>query len=547
MLQIITGKFYGDGEKQHNACNGILYSNVFFHAISPINYGKIQINTVDWSPGLPSYVISYDNCIERVPQTEILIKVGDNVIIEQLKYILSFSLNAIFDENETMVEELCRYGNIGEHCISSYVDKTFEKNRHLTGQDWEQSMLFYNKMMGLSRKEYKVVMRCLAAYHSSFKVFNNDISLAYSILVYVLETLSANFDEYSSSWEDYDQETRIKLDKKFEKIDPSVADEIRTILISKEHLRLARRFSAFVLEYIDQNYYLATDKRQATEDELYQAVAKAYVFRSKYTHELQPILKQLYNVQMSKNSEIFEWQHEVFFTYAGLLRLTRTVITNFVNSRCAVEKESYEWYDDLPGIVKVELHPKLWLGKSSDPKFKCIFRNFGALLFCMENEKEVPNLNSLVENYLHNILSICKKDRCMAYVLCWIYINCASGNEATYTDNMKELLNKNHNMTQICSIATIIGRQYGMPTDDYSLEDVIETVNTYNKSKFKNNRLKMPASLENKIYINIAESFGEERISDKLLWYEKTYKNAVNDDKLQEIILKKIRNIREGD
>lgn len=547
MLQIITGKFYGDGEKRHNACNGILYSNASFHAINPINYGKIHINTVDWNPGLPSYVISYDNCIERVPQTEILIKIGDNVIIEQLKYLLSFSLNAVFEEKEAMIEELCRHDNFTEHGISSYVDETFEKNRYLTEQDWEQSILFYNKMIGLPRKEYKVVMRCLAAYHSSFKVFNNDISLAYSILVYVLETLSANFDEYSSSWEDYEQETRIKLDREFEKIDSNVADEIRAILISKEHLKLARRFSAFVLKYVDQDYYLATGKRQATEDELYEAVAKAYIFRSKYAHELQPILKQLYDVQVSKNSEIFEWQHEVFFTYAGLLRLTRTVIANFVDSRSAVEKESYEWYDDLSGTVKVELHPKVWLGKSSDLKFKSICRNFGALLLCMENEKEVPNINSLVENYLRNILSISEKDRYMAYVLCWIYINCVGGNEVTYTNKMKMLLDKNKNITQFCNIATIIGRQYGMLTDDYILEDVVETVNLYNKNKFKKNRLKLPVSLENRIYNNIAESYGEEHQSDRLFWYEKIYKNAVNDKELQESILKRIRCNRGGD
>lgn len=135
----------------------------------------------------------------------------------------------------------------------------------------------------------------------------------------------------------------------------------------------------------------------------------------------------------------------------------------------------------------------------------------------------------------------------MAYVLCWIYINCVGGNEAVYTDKMKLLLNKNRNITQICNIATIIGRQYGMPTDDYNLEDVVEIVNNYNRNKFKKNRLKLPASLENRIYINIAESYKEEHQSDRLIWYEKIYKNAVNDKELQESILKKIRGNRGED
>ena len=151
MLQIISGKFYKDGEIIHNECNGVLYSNVSFHANHPIEYGNIKINTVDWNPGYPCYVISYDNCIEDTLQTRILSKIGDNVIIEQLKYILSFSLNAIFDERESKVEELCREGKDGDNYISYYLPETFKKNRNLAKEDWEYSIKFYNKMLQLSR------------------------------------------------------------------------------------------------------------------------------------------------------------------------------------------------------------------------------------------------------------------------------------------------------------------------------------------------------------------------------------------------------------
>ena len=160
MLQIISGKFFGNGEIVHNECNRILYSNVTFHAMHPIEYGNIKINTVDWNPGYPCYVMSYDNCIEHIPKTSILVKTGDNVVIEQLKYILSFSLNAIFDENESKVEELCRRGNVNvqDNYISSYVAETFEMNRNFTRENWEYSIQFYEKMMHLTRDEYKVEM-----------------------------------------------------------------------------------------------------------------------------------------------------------------------------------------------------------------------------------------------------------------------------------------------------------------------------------------------------------------------------------------------------
>ena len=257
MLQIISGKFFGDGEIVHNECNGILYSNVAFHSMHPMEYENIKINTVDWHPGYPCYVISYDNCIEHTPKTSILVKIGDNVVIEQLKYILSFSLNAIFDESESMIENLCRRGNVHDNYISSYVTETFDKERNFTREDWEYSIQFYKKMMHLARDEYKIVMRCLAAYHASFSVFSKDISLSYSILVYALETLSENFDEYTTFWSDYDQNTRKKLDALLDKVEDDVAEEIRNILVTNEHLKLSRRFTQFILKYLDDNYYKA--------------------------------------------------------------------------------------------------------------------------------------------------------------------------------------------------------------------------------------------------------------------------------------------------
>lgn len=544
MLQIISGKFFGEGEIIHNECNGILYSNVSFHAIHPIEYGNIKINTVDWNPGYPCYVLSYDNCIERTPKTSILVKIGDNVVIEQLKYILSFSLDAIFDENESKVEELCRQGSVSENNISSYVDKTFEKHRSLNEVEWEKSIEFYGKMINLPRDEYNVVMKCLAAYHASFSVFSRDISLAYSILVYALETLCANFDEYTTSWDDYDQNIKKKLDVQLDKVDNGIAEEIRNILVSKEHLKLSRRFCQFIQKYINNDYYKAIDKRQGTEDEINQAIAKAYIIRSKYAHELKPIMKQLMDAGISNSSEIFEFQHEVFFTYSGLLRLARTVITNFVKSRDEVKSEEYAWEDDLPGTMSIELHPNLWLGKGNDFKFQNIDKNLEALLYCIETEHKAPQIDELVENYMTNILSIKEPDRCAAYVLSWIYVNVVQGLDNNYVNKIKILLDKYSEMVNKCCIATIIGNSFGMLTRDFGLEEVVPVIINYNENKFKKNRLKIHNRIENRIYMAIASRYKDEDNDSCKYWYEKAYGNAVNDKELQGEILKEIELIK---
>ena len=246
------------------------------------------------------------------------------------------------------------------------------------------------------------------------------------------------------------------------------------------------------------------------------------------------------NARISADSEVFEFQHEVFFTYSGLLRIVRTVITNFVNSRSAVEKEDYAWYDDLPGMLDVELHPTLWLGKNNDFKFKYINRNFEALLYCIESEHQVPEMNELVENYAHNILSISEKNRDIAYVISWIYVNCVDGLDQSYIEKIKLLLAKYSSITNKCSIATVVGKSYGMPTEDFDLEDVVSVVENYNNNKFKKNRIKLPGSIENRIYTAIAESYKEDDEKSSIYWYRKVYRNSVNDKELQNAILKKI-------
>lgn len=298
------------------------------------------------------------------------------------------------------------------------------------------------------------------------------------------------------------------------------------------------------MKYLDDDYYKAIDKRQGSEEEVKQAVVKTYIFRSKYAHELKPIMKQLMDAGISANSEIFEFQHEVFFTYSGLLRLVRTVITNFVNSRNVVEKEEYAWYGDLPGTMSVELHPNLWLGKSNDFNFRNIDRNLEALLYCIETEHKVPEMNELVENHMTNILSIKESDRCTAYVLSWIYVNIVQGLDNNFVDKIKKLLDKHSETVNKCCIATIIGNSFGMNTGCFDLEEVVTVINNYNKSKFKKNRLKIHSRIESRIYIAIARSYKDEDNNSCKYWYKKAYRNTVNDKELQSEILKEIEMIK---
>lgn len=88
---------------------------------------------------------------------------------------------------------------------------------------------------------------------------------------------------------------------------------------------------------------------------------------------------------------------------------------------------------------------------------------------------------------------------------------------------------------------TIVGKSFGMPTEDFDLEEVVSVINNYNKDKFKKKRIKLPNTIENRLYITIASCYKDEETSSCKYWYEKAYRNAVNDKELQNEILKELK------
>lgn len=512
MLQIISGKFYSDGEIRHNDCCGVLYSNLKFISSKPKEIDNLKISSVDWQAGLPTYVISYDNQMEISPHNNFLVKVGDDTILRHLKYIMTFTLNAFFDEKEYVVEELCRDGDRHQsNRVANFIPEMFDKNRDIKENDWDTFKDFYHKLIGLKREEYNVVIKCLGAYNSALKIFEDDSSLSYCMFVYILETLSANFGDCKNSWEDYKEEKRIKLEKCFEKIDKTVAEDIKNILISEEHLKIAKKFSEFILKYVDDNYFMYLEKKQLTEDELKKAIEKAYIIRSKYAHELRPINKHLLDYSMSIRSDVFEWEHEIFFTYSGLVRLVRTVIYNFVMQREYVDKQEYKWYDELPGIIDVHLHPKYWLGKSFSIENKNVVSNFEALINCVEYDNEVPEVNNLVRYYLTKMNSISLNYRYYAFVFSWLYLNIVNGIDESFKSEMQDKIEKYNEYMNRCELPILVGGNYGLPHSNFDLKEVEEKITEYNKKKYKKNNLRLPHNVETKLYVRIADIYEQEK------------------------------------
>lgn len=83
-----------------------------------------------------------------------------------------------------------------------------------------------------------------------------------------------------------------------------------------------------------------------------------------------------------------------------------------------------------------------------------------------------------------------------------------------------------------------------MPTRGFDIEEAVTVINNYDKNKFKRNRLKIHNRIENRIYMAIASSYKAEDNNSCKYWYEKAYRNAVNDKVLQDEISKEIELIK---
>ena len=183
MLQIITGKFYNSEDRYHNNCKGILYSNASFRGIYDI--GHVKIEAAESLGNVDPYIVMYDNQLQKSHSGFELVKVGDEEILRQLKNILSFALDAVFDEDKSTVERICRKKESGRGKYpvpSEFINGTLDISKNVSDDEMKSCGVFLEQLLALNREDYINILNCIVAYNASVRLLSEDISLAYSML-----------------------------------------------------------------------------------------------------------------------------------------------------------------------------------------------------------------------------------------------------------------------------------------------------------------------------------------------------------------------------
>lgn len=547
MLQIISGKFYKGNDRYSTDCKAILYSNYSWR--DTIETCIATLEPVEIYGAVSSYIVRYTNQIEKdnYESKGALVRVGDSEIIRQFRLLTAFGLQAYFDTEKNSVQLLTRKEKIHNHdyILPSLFIRRFLDNGIMGNQvEVERFVEFVNKTIGLERNMYIVIISCISAFDTAIRVIDQDINLAYSIMIYALETLSQSFDGYKSKWEDYDQNQRLKLDRCFEEIDKNKVAEIKNILTNTPHLKLSKRFVEFVLKYVSPKFYIdeaKSIKSAIKKSDLKKLLINAYNMRSGYVHNLRPILKHISIPEMAM-SDVIRWENEPYMTFAGLSRLTYHVIYNFVMEQPHIEKEEYNWRNNLPGMITMKMSPQYWIWKHENIKQEhATHRLEGFLTQLVSEDTNISDIRDLLKKY-QELIPTSKQIYKVQMLATYCLYNCVITEEYKL-DNHLKFLKKHEQIFNICSIENMIVFIYLNEEWPWELEECTETINAYLKRRYKKDNLKVPFKLELAIFISMANKCRKlDLIKNQMEWLEIALYDSSGNEELQEKIMKAIDN-----
>lgn len=518
MLQISSGKFFYDSDLHVTKRTIVLYSNLKHNSAIETKVGRLEPTFIGSDEQVETYLFTFEN---KMPKGGILVATGEEEIIEQFIYYCSIKFKSIFSRDLDVIKKYCNNSPKDETLSNSplsLVSHFFNKKNYTTDTTVEDFIVSIEKLIGLPRKVYLGVMACYRNTYHSLLHLSTNVDLAYSQLVYCLESLAQNFDGFVPTWNDYDQNIRPKLDVLLSAIEnEELSEEIRTILLKSSNLKNQSRFINFILQNTNDSFFQieAFESKFAIKKlDLSVALGNTYGQRSSFVHALQSMKKEA-KMPTVTNGEVFLEEGAPFLTYRGLIRLTLHVLTNVTNAQPFLEKEDYNWHDDLPGVVKMNLAPQYWLGNTTNFKPEYATKKLEGFVIAftsmLQNKEKVLkfDLRPLLELYEKLLPNSKEFDKLNMYALYIFYHELVA--EELKLPNYLATIDKYKDLLAKCSIEAMLLELF--------LEDLSGnwdantrelTFMQYKKQSYKIKKLSLPNSIEVTIILAIANEFLEE-------------------------------------
>ena len=234
----------------------------------------------------------------------------------------------------------------------------------------------------------------------------------------------------------------------------------------------------------------------------------------------------------SKKSDTIEYNHDVFFSFRGLFRLTREVIYNFVFRQADVACEKIDWRNHLPNTTTLELAPYFWIWKNNDPIGTFAKRKYEGFIECFVHYKDhIPQMDDVVLQYLEKLSQMREDDRAAAFSLCWLYFVLIGNIEEKARREIEKRIKKNADYFARCSIYTfsaiVLTEQSpaDVEWDNLTVEGVVVE---YRRKKYKSNSIKLPVVIELLLYLRVSALFQDSNDAKSNEWLQFAYDASNN-------------------
>ena len=546
MLQIISGKFFDSGKVNELESDAILYSN--YSWVAPIKTIVAELRPVDaHGSRIGSYALRYMNRYQPRPPKDIMFLSNGDEAVEQFRLLASFHFQSFFHIDRSYVETLCRTQaahSFDRTIPKAFVPKFFDLAKSGLQPEAAEFPKFVEKVIAMPRKQYRLLISCLAGFFEALEGIGKNFDLAYSVMVYMLEALSKTIVQPSPVWEDYDQNIRSKLDKELSSVDPPTADRVRAVLLNNPHLKLKKRFVNFISTHITDNYFKSEAEGlrfSLAKSETGRALGNLYDARSGYVHELKQVQKHL-KQQWIADGDVFHWNNDPYLTFAGLVRLARHVLSSFIDRQPSVEHEEYSWREEIPGIIQLPLAPEYWVGHPKGFRSDQAGRRFSGFIehLLMHYSKARPailDLRLLMERIEALAATAKATERLPMLALYWMFNAMISPTDRrphweTFLDRWRHELEQCS--IEIVVIHVVMGHPLPWPP-----QDCATAFKKYQGLRFNGRAIRLPLLAELAVMGAVANLFLESKeVSMFQSWIDQAILDAAGNKAIQDYLLR---------
>lgn len=525
MLQIGSGKLFKNGIGRENCLKGVIYTNLSV-------FSEDKINTVAGS-FLPTDSLSdpmtllYEFC-EKMEKKEIrpgtIVSHGISSYISDYSTVLSFALNCIATPDHDLALRLKsnKRGLLTSFSPQKIISRFFDSEIIVRKEEIDHFVSFVEHLHGLDRETYLGVMRSIRTFITGMHRVGDDLELAYTLIVASIESLTQDFDDFETSWDDLTEFKRNGLDLALKNASDEVKESVKATIISQEHTALSRRFKMFSQKHLTDSFF-----RDATagvlipiaKSDLKEGLNQAYVARSKYIHNLKELPRVL--KCSGTTSEVSIINNKTWFTLQGLSRLARHIITEFIYRQPTCQTQEYDYFPECAGVMQVQVAAQHWIGKSKNFDPRSTPKRLEGFLqeFCRHmvnpDDEKITDMTPFLTFIEDKLMGMKKNVRKQLFLIYYIFNNLLPEDK-----QLKGLKSNIHTLIGDLEEPSSEALVYNLlfqkpPTWQISTHD--NAIQEYFKKRHNKTSFRVPRLLEAGFLLSLAERYRQERNYDNAI------------------------------